>query len=270
MGKLDGKTALVIGASSGLGRAIALGYAREGAAIIAASRTPASLEALATEVQGLGASVTTHPFDATEPDAFPALDRWLDEAGRDFDVLVYTPGGGLHAVAVSNPDVRARLLESHGRMPFWQIEDAHFDQIMQVGVRAPVMCCKYLAPRLIRKGGGSMIFIGSPSGIPGQAVHSDGIYCAEKGALMSFVLFAAKELKPHGVAANVLLPGPVRTGLTRGYPYAENFPTMAAAEIVVPAAVFLAEQTADGVTGQMVDAREYAASTSGAAADRAG
>ena len=94
MGKLDGKTALIIGASSGLGRAIALGYAREGAAIIAASRTPEGLQAVATELQGLGAAVTTRPFDATEPEAFPRLDRWLDAEGRDFDVLVYTPGGG--------------------------------------------------------------------------------------------------------------------------------------------------------------------------------
>jgi 3-oxoacyl-[acyl-carrier protein] reductase len=257
MGKLDGKTSLIVGATAGVGRAIVEGYAREGAGIIAASRNAESLRSLEAELTGLGATVVTHPFDATAPDAFPRLARWLEDGGHDFDVLVYTPGGGLHAVAVAEPALRARLLESHGRVPFWDIEEDHYDRMMALGVRAPVMCCKYLAPLLIRKGRGSMIFIGSASGIPGQAQHSDGVYCAEKGALMSFVLFAAKELKPHGVAANVLLPGPILTSLTRGYPYAENFPAIRPAEIAVPAAIMLAEQTADGVTGQMIDAREY-------------
>src|SRR5687768_8911304 len=102
MGRLRGRTALIVGASRGIGRAIAVGYAREGANLIALSRDPRALESLAQEVAPLGTQVVTHAFDAVAPRAYPDLVAWLEQGGRDYDVVVHTPGGGLHALAVGD------------------------------------------------------------------------------------------------------------------------------------------------------------------------
>src|SRR3954471_13779649 len=121
MGRLSGRTALIIGASRGFGRAIALGYAREGANIIGVSRDPKALDALAQELAPLGVEVVTHAFDATAPRAYPDLVEWLAADGHPYDILVHTPGGGLHALAVSDQRLRAQLMAGQGQVPFWEI-----------------------------------------------------------------------------------------------------------------------------------------------------
>ena len=261
MGRLSGRTALIVGASRGFGRAIALGYAREGANVIGVSRDPRALDALAQEIAPLGVEVVTRAFDATAPGAYPDLVEWLTAGGHGYDVVVHTPGGGLHALAVSDQRVRAQLMEGQGQVPFWEIEDEDMDRVLALGVKSAINCCKYLAPALIRQGRGSLVVMGSASGIPGQAVNADAAYCAEKGAVISYVLVISRELKPYGVAANVLLPGLTRTTITAGYPHWEAHPTILSPEAAVPAAIFLAEQTADGVTGQIFNARDYLVQT---------
>jgi NAD(P)-dependent dehydrogenase (short-subunit alcohol dehydrogenase family) len=203
----------------------------------------------------------THAFDATAPRAYPDLAEWLVADGHPYDILVHTPGGGLHALAVSDQRLRAQLMAGQGHVPFWEIADDVMDRVLALGVKSAINCCKYLAPALIRQGRGSLVVMGSASGIPGQAVNADAAYCAEKGAVISYVLVISRELQPHGVAANVLLPGLTRTTITAGYPHWEAHPTILSPEAAVPAAVFLAEQTADGVTGQIFSAREYLART---------
>ena len=113
----------------------------------------------------------------------------------------------------------------------------------------------------MQRGRGSLIMISSFSGLPGQAQNADAAYCAEKGAVISYRLAIAKELKPHGVAANVLLPGLTRTTITQGYEHWETHTAIMNPEDPVPAAIFLAQQNASGVTAELVRAREYLAQT---------
>ena len=112
--------------------------------------------------------------------------------------------------------------------------------------------CRYLLPRLMAKGRGSLIVLGSGAGRAGiPQRYAD--YSAEKGAVMCYVPAIAYELKPYGVAANILLPG--HTYNDRKRPAVVD-PSMAMPEDCVPSAVFLAQQDASGVTGQWFDVRE--------------
>lgn len=257
MSVLAGRRALIVGATRGLGRAIALGYAREGASVVGLGRNAVALRALEDEVRPLGVPVATLPFDVTESGAYPRLVEWLAAERLEPDIVVHTPGGGLHALAVSDERLRQRLNAGGGQVPFWEIDDDDFDRVMALGMRSAIHCCKYLAPLLMQRGYGSLVIVGSGSGIPGQAQNSDAAYCAEKGAVVCYVLAIAKELQPYGVAANVLLPGLTLTTMTQGYEHWETHPSILRPEDAVPAAVFLAQQNGSGVTAQLFQAREY-------------
>src|SRR5437667_6645869 len=97
--KLAGKTALVIGASRGIGRAMAVGFAQEGADIIGLARNIDALERLADEVRGYGRQAHVRHFDVFDPNAYPELMLWLDENALDFDIVAHLPGGGTFILA---------------------------------------------------------------------------------------------------------------------------------------------------------------------------
>ena len=247
MGKLDGKTALIIGATRGIGRAMAIGFAREGADIIGVARNLEALEGMAQEVRGFGRHAWVRPFDIMGPNPYPDLVRWLDENHLDFDILAHLPGGGTFTLAETNERL-ARLFDEHdGKVPFWAISDDDVDSVM-LYIKAVLNTCRYLAPRLMARGKGSMIFMGSGAGKPGPQRLAD--YSAEKAAVMVYAIAVAHELKPYGVAVNVLMPGMTKT------PRNLN-PAAAEPEDCVPAAIFLAQQDASGVTAQWFDVREY-------------
>lgn len=266
MGALSGKTALVVGASKGLGRAIALGYAQEGATVICLGRDRAALDSLHAEIHDGGGRAIVRPFDLLEPDAYPRLVEWIRSEGFPVSVIVHTPGGGLHALAISDQRIRAQIEEGRGIVPFWQIDDQDVDRVLELGVKSVTKFCKYLAPLLMERGTGSIIVLGSGAGVPGnqRRGHYISIYCAEKGAVIAYVLTVAHEVQSKGVAANVLLPGGIMlTTLIKGYPKAEANPNILPPDAVVPAAVFLAQQDSNGVTGQLFNAREYALTQAG-------
>jgi NAD(P)-dependent dehydrogenase (short-subunit alcohol dehydrogenase family) len=236
-----------------MGRAIAVGFAREGADIIGLARSVDELESLAAEVRSHGRRAHVRHFDVFDPNAYPDLMRWLDEEGLDVDVVVHLPGGGTYALSESDERL-GRLFQEHNRKPpFWLFTDEDIDRMLTLGVKSALSTCRYFAPRLIARGGGSLIVIGSGI-VKESAPHRIADYAAEKGAVMYYVLGVAQELRPYGVAANVLLPGVTRN-VRRG-PDAPG----AEPEACVPAAVFLAQQDSNGVTGQWFEVRDYNAS----------
>jgi NAD(P)-dependent dehydrogenase (short-subunit alcohol dehydrogenase family) len=178
--------------------------------------------------------------------------RWLDQEQLDLDIAVHLPGGGTYALSETDERLN-RLFEEHNKKPpFWLITDDEIDRVLTLGVKSALSTCRYLAPRLMARGRGSLIVIGSGIVKPG-APQRYADYAAEKGAVMCYVAAIAQELKPYGVAANILLPGSTRNA---------RHPDSAGAEpeACVPAAVFLAQQDASGVTGQWFEVRDYNAS----------
>lgn len=261
MGALDGKVALIVGASKGLGKAIAQGFAREGAHLAPVARSEHLLQELAAEVSRLGTECLPIAADVTQPSEVERVVSTLEARWGRVDILVHTPGGGLHAVAVDDERVKRQLQARPAPPSFWEIGVADFDRAVALGLRSLFLCCRLVAPLMMKQEQGSIIVVGSYSGILGKAQNTDAAYCAEKGGAISLTLAISRELQPHNVAVNVLLPGLTLTTLTRDYEHWAKHPAIRQPEAVVPAAVFLAAQDGKGVTGQMIETRTWSPPT---------
>lgn len=188
--RLDGKRALVTGASSGIGLACAVALAQAGAEVIAAARSEDKLAELVSAAQDQSLNMTACALDVSDLDSMTAT---LGALGR-FDVLVNSAGMARHGPAA---DTKA--------------ED--FDAVMAVNLRAAYFLSQQIANQMISAGtGGSIINISS------QMAHVGGIersvYCASKSAVEGFTKAMAIEWGPHQVRINTICPTFVRTALT--------------------------------------------------------
>ncbi|HEY4830281.1 MAG TPA: SDR family oxidoreductase [Solirubrobacteraceae bacterium] len=181
--ELRGRSALVTGGASGIGRAIAAGLEREGASVAVADRNPPDVGLVRLTVS-LGEPAASEQVVADTVDAFGRL-----------DLLVHCP-----AVARHEPLTRLSL-------------DA-LQATLTSNFTSCVWTCRAAAARMVAAGGGSILVIGSTSVY--TPAPTEAIYRASKAALKAFVEVAAIELAPHRIRVNVLTAGTVRTPLTAG------------------------------------------------------
>ena len=235
--QLKDKVAIITGGGRGIGRAIAIAYAAEGARIVIAARSTEQLDEVATEITEQGAEVLTVPTDLRiNADVENLVQKTVDRFGR-IDILVNNAG--------INP--RGLFLDS---------TDEEWEQGWQINVMGVVRCCRAALPIMQQQGTGHIINVGSGMGQVGHANLS--VYCASKAALHGLTQAIAEEVWQDGIIANVLIPGPVRTELSK--PAWENAGTFRAQsdpwkepEQVVASALFLAAQPpASGMTGQIL------------------
>jgi 3-oxoacyl-[acyl-carrier protein] reductase len=189
---LSGKVALVTGAGRGIGRAIALAFAAEGAAVALAARSRADLAGVAGEIRERGGRALAVPADVTQDGAVEALvEQTLSDLGR-IDILVTSAGtAAFGAVAESKP--------------------ADWDTMLALNFRAVMVCCRAVLPAMLRQRSGTILNVGSIASkraLPGSAV-----YTATKTAIDAFSRVLAEELRPHGVRVGVLVAGVVDTPL---------------------------------------------------------
>ncbi len=188
---LKGKVALVTGASRGIGRAIALAFAEEGARLILASRTREALSAVAKEVETRGAEARTRVADVTDPSEAQML---VESAHRDWgriDVLVNNAGGGL-----------AKAFEA--------VSDEEWQLSVNLNFLAAVRLSRAVLPKMKEQGGGQIINIAALSGrVPrlGQIASN-----AAKAALINFTESLAAEVAPYGIRVNAVCPAAVLSG----------------------------------------------------------
>ena len=188
--RLEGKAALVTGASSGLGRATAISLARAGADVALAARSQEELESAKEEVSKIGRRALTLPVDlASENETAGAVGRTVEALGR-IDVLVNAAG----------TDVPGTVEE---------LDVAGWDRTLAVNLRAPFLLSKAAFPRMREAGGGMIVNISSVAGKKGWANAS--AYCASKFGLTGFTQALADEGKEHGIRALVLYPGAMAT-----------------------------------------------------------
>jgi len=237
MGQLEGRVALVTGAAHGIGRGIALAFAREGADVgVNDLRRDDRLEEVIGEIAGMGRQAWPLPADVADAAAVEAMARTLlAQAGR-IDVLVANAG-----VAE-----RAALHE----MPPEQ-----WDRMIAVHLRGTFLCTRYVLPAMLERGSGKIITMGSQIGQIGREgwVH----YAAAKGGVIAFTKALAREVGPRGIQVNCIAPGPISTGIAPGDEEADarlraalplrRFGTV---DDVAPTAVFLASSGSDYYTGQ--------------------
>lgn len=185
MGRLESKTALVTGATSGIGRAIAARFVEEGARVFATGRRQDALDELATE---LGPAVTAIRADASNLVDLDTLYEAIESAGSRLDIVVANAGGGTFATLEDlTPD--------------------GFDETFGSNVRGTVFTVKKALPLL--NVGGSIIVTGSTSA--SHAMSAFGVYSASKAAIAQFVRVWAMELADRRIRVNTLVPGPTET-----------------------------------------------------------
>lgn len=217
--KLHDQVALVTGAGRGIGRAVALAFAREGARVTLAARTRTELDAVAAEVRGSGGRALAVPADVTqESSVVEVVARSLAEFGR-LDILVTAAGA-----AAFGPVTDSKLEE-------WEL-------MMAVNLRGVYLTCRAALAPMIRQRRGTIINVVSVAAkqpIPGCAA-----YAASKHGVLGFTRVLAEELRPHGVRVGALCPGAVNTPLWDSIPNPPDRTRMLTPEDVAEAAVLMA------------------------------
>ena len=196
MGRLDTKRALVTGASSGIGRAVANRFAREGAHVAVGGRNPERTQRTVDEIVGSGGK------------AFAVLGDVSDEADARNVVAAAVVGlGGLDTL-VNNAGVDAT---EWPKLHEWEVSE--FDRIIGTNLRGPFLVCKFALPHLLEAGGGSIVHMSSVCAI--TVWEGDCGYDISKAGLNMLSDHIAVEYGPLGIRSNTLMPGVIETELHR-------------------------------------------------------
>jgi len=217
--RMAGRIALVTGASRGFGRALALGLAREGAHVIAVSRTVGALEELDDEIGAAGGSATLVPLDLNEPASLDGLAAPLAERWGRLDILV------------ANAAILGRLT------PTPQIPPELFQQALNVNLTANWRLIRALDPLLRAAPQGRALFI--TSGVTRKLPAYWATYSVTKAALEALVMTYAQEVERTNLRVNLFNPGPMRTKMrAQAFP-GENPDTLPEPEALTAAALAL-------------------------------
>ncbi len=191
MGRLDGKVAVITGAAGGIGREAAVLFSSEGASVVVADvGSSAGAEAAAS-----CRSATFVEVDVSDPASVEALYAKAVDVYGGVDILYNNAG-------IMPPDDDSILTT----------EADAYDRVQSVNAKGVFLCCKYGIPRLLERGGGSVINVASFVALVGAATSQIG-YTASKGAVLSMSRELAVQFARQGVRVNALCPGPVETPL---------------------------------------------------------
>jgi len=218
---LDGRIALITGASRGIGRALALRFAELGAHVILVARTQGALEELDDEIVKLsGQSATLLPLDLTDFDAIDRMGAAIYERWGKLDILIGNAGmlGSLNPMAQMDPKL--------------------WEQVMAINLTANWRLIRSLDPLLRQSDAGRAIFVTSTVGSEPRAYWS--AYSVSKAALEMMVRTYAQELQKTDVCANLINPGATRTTMRAQAMPGENPETVKLADSVVDHFVELA------------------------------
>ncbi len=237
MGRLDGKAALVTGGNTGIGRAICLALAAEGADVaVNYIAVEEAAHALVREIQAKGRKAVALKADVSDEVQVKGLVGAALKALGAIDILVNSAG-------IQQP------------RPFLEMTAADWDRMMAVHMRGTFLTCRYVAPHMMARKSGRIINMGSQFAYNGREHYAH--YSAAKGGVLVFTRIIAKELGPHGITVNAVAPGYIDTGFDplpeetkRRMAEALPLRRLGHPDDVAPMFVFLASDEARYLTGQ--------------------
>lgn len=237
MSRADGKVAFITGAGRGIGKALALGFAREGYCVVVSSTTASRNEVVADTIRENGSDALPITLDVVDEDGVKrAVAQTLDKLGR-IDVVINNAGLKSGFVPKDQPNIWDLSL------PIWR-------RMLDVNVTGAFLCARECAQHMVAQKHGAIINVTSGAGNHPR----NGIYSISKAALNMVNGVFALELKEHNVSVNALMPGgtDVREW-NPGDPPLEPRPNMMKPQTSLPVALFLAEQDPIEVTGEIID-----------------
>ncbi|MBD1930354.1 MULTISPECIES: non-ribosomal peptide synthetase [Cyanophyceae] len=222
---LAGKVAIVTGGGRGIGRAIALKLAEQGAHVAVVARSSAQLEETTAQIREIGGETIAIPTDISDLDRVKGMVESVVSQFGGLDILVNNAGiTGFAALANSDP--------------------AQWRHIVEVNLFGTYYCCRSVIPHLSQRGQGKIVNLGSDSSLIGYPLFS--AYAASKHAISGLTKSLAEELKQQNIQVNAVCPAFVNTDLTPKAYRQESIPVEQIAEVVL----FLASPQSNSITGE--------------------
>ena len=238
--QLNGRTALVTGASQGIGVAIARRLAEQGARVVLAARSADKLEALAEEIRAAGGEAVAWALDLSDAEGIVARVKELPEGFADIDILVNNAG-------VTDDTVLLRM-----KLEQWQ-------RVLQTNLTGTFVLTKALVRGMMKRRWGRIVTVSSVVGLMGNAGQAN--YAASKAGLIGFSKSVARELGSRGITSNVVAPGFIETAMTDELP--EDVREQMSSQIalgrfgqpddIAAAVAFLASEEGGYITGETLN-----------------
>lgn len=237
--RLEGKVALITGSSRGMGRELAMGFAKEGADVVINGRNLEKAKAVAKEIENLGVRSMAVGADVS---IGQDVTRMVEEVVQSF---------GRIDVLVNNAGINLFILEAE------KIKEEGWDQVIDVNLKGVFLCCQAAGKKMIEQGGGKIINISSAAGLIGEQGFLP--YCVSKAGVIMLTRILAYEWSRYQILVNAIAPGFIAggmntpilnkeilvSGLTRQVPLKR----LAKPEEIVKVALFLASEDSSYING---------------------
>lgn len=228
---IEGKVAIVTGASKGIGKAIAEVFAKSGVKVVLAARTRKVVEQVEADLKQAGADVLAIPTDVTDDKAVQSLITRTLDVYQKLDILINNAGAGVFGSVID-------------------FNHTDWDTVINANLKGVFLCSKFALPHLIADGGGQIINVLSIAAK--VAFPASGAYCAAKAGALAFTKVLAAEVRQQNVRVTAVLPGSVETPFWDDIPEHPDFDKMLKPEHIADAILSVCQQPNGMVTEEIV------------------